>query len=91
MSNVEIGEYIIQKLMPELPEVENLRLGLLKNILGQKVVSVSVKKPKLVSGKGNIRKASLKKAEEFESGIKNEVIGNIDRRAKNLIFRFLSL
>ncbi len=76
--------------MPELPEVENLRRGLLKNILGQKIISVKVKKPKLVSGKGNTRVASLKKVKEFESGIKNEVIGNIDRRAKNLIFHFLS-
>lgn len=76
--------------MPELPEVENLRKGLEKNILGQKILSVKVTKPKLVSGKGNIRKASLKKVEEFENGLKNETIGGIERRAKNLIFRFVS-
>lgn len=76
--------------MPELPEVENLRIGLEKNIVSQKILRVKVKKPKLVSGKGNMRVASLKKAREFEQGLKNEHIASIERRAKNLIFRFAS-
>ncbi len=76
--------------MPELPEVENLRIGLKKNILGQKILRVKVTKPKLVSGKGNIRKASIAKAHEFERGLKNEVFLKIERRAKNLIFQFQS-
>jgi formamidopyrimidine-DNA glycosylase len=76
--------------MPELPEVENLRLGLEKNIVGQKILKVKVSKPKLVSGKGNVRKASLKKVREFESGLKNEMFAEVERRAKNLIFRFAS-
>src|SRR3989338_10501381 len=76
--------------MPELPEVENLRRGLEKNIAGAKVLRVEVRKPKLVSGKGNVRIASLKKAREFELGLKNEHISGIERRAKNLIFRFAS-
>ena len=76
--------------MPELPEVENLRLGLEKNILGQKIISVKVTKPKLVSGKGNIRIASKKKTLEFERGLQGEVFSRIERRAKNLIFRFKS-
>jgi formamidopyrimidine-DNA glycosylase len=72
--------------MPELPEVENLRLGLEKNILDQKILSVTVKKPKLVSGLGTKRIASIKKVKEFEKELKNEVFFKIDRRAKNLIF-----
>lgn len=76
--------------MPELPEVENLRLGLEKNILGQKIVKVEVKKPKLVSGKGNIRIASNKKVKEFETKLLGETFQKIERRAKNLIFRFKS-
>ncbi len=83
-------ETILKKYMPELPEVENLRRGLEKNILGQKFISITVKKPKLVSGKGNVRKGSPKKVLEFENGLKNETIGSIERRAKNLIFRFVS-
>lgn len=74
--------------MPELPEVENLRRGLEKNILGQKILTVKVKKPKLVSGKGTQRRASPKKVREFEKGLSKEKILKIDRRAKNLIFYF---
>ncbi len=73
--------------MPELPEVENLRLGLRRAILSQKVKSVKVSKPKLVSGKGNIRVASGKKRKEFIRGITGERFLNVERRAKNLIFR----
>ena len=76
--------------MPELPEVENLRRGLEKNIVGQKILSVKVRKPKLVSGKGNTRVASLKKVRELERGLKNEIFLKIERRAKNLIFQFRS-
>lgn len=76
--------------MPELPEVENLRLGLEKNILGQKILSVKVNKPKLVSGKGTLRTASKNKVLDFESGLKNEKFLKVDRRAKNLIFHFKS-
>lgn len=76
--------------MPELPEVENLRLGLEKKIVGQKIKSVIVTASKLVSGSGNLRKASKEKTEEFISGLTGEVISKIERRAKNLIFRFKS-
>lgn len=76
--------------MPELPEVENLRLGLEKNILGQKVKKVIVRAPKLVSGSGNLRVASKKKAAEFIRGLAGETILRVERRAKNLIFRFKS-
>ena len=73
--------------MPELPEVENLRMGLEKAILGQKVLKVEVRKPKLVSGNGTLRKASTKKAKDFEQGIKGEKFIAVERRAKNLIFK----
>jgi formamidopyrimidine-DNA glycosylase len=73
--------------MPELPEVENLRLGLEKNILNQQILSVKVQKPKLVSGKGTLRTASLVKVKEFIKGITGERVTSIERRAKNLLFR----
>jgi formamidopyrimidine-DNA glycosylase len=73
--------------MPELPEVENLRVGLEKKIVGQKIIKVSIKKPKLVSGKGNVRIPSPKKVKEFIRGLQGEVFGSVERRAKNLIFK----
>jgi formamidopyrimidine-DNA glycosylase len=73
--------------MPELPEVENLRLGLEKTILGQKIIEVKVTKPKLVSGKGTIRTASKKKVSEFSKGLQREKFIAVERRAKNLIFK----
>ncbi|MEQ1500468.1 MAG: bifunctional DNA-formamidopyrimidine glycosylase/DNA-(apurinic or apyrimidinic site) lyase [Parcubacteria group bacterium] len=76
--------------MPELPEVENLRLGLERNIVGQKILKVKVNKPKLVSGKGTLRTASSKKVKEFESGLQGETFSSVERRAKNLIFNFKS-
>lgn len=76
--------------MPELPEVENLRLGLEQKILGQKIVDVKVRKPKLVSGKGTLRTASNKKVKEFEEGLFGETFLKVERRAKNLIFKFKS-
>lgn len=72
--------------MPELPEVENLRRGLEKAIVGQKISKVKVNKPKLVSGKGAIRSASRKKKQEFEKDLKGEKFLTVERRAKNLIF-----
>ncbi len=73
--------------MPELPEVENLRLGLEKHILNQKILKVEVYKPKLVSGSGTIRSASKNKQVEFISGLTGEKFIAVERRAKNLIFK----
>lgn len=73
--------------MPELPEVENLRLGLEKYILGQKILSVKVWKPKLVSGKGTLRSPSKKKVMEFIDNLTKQSFVAVDRRAKNLIFK----
>jgi formamidopyrimidine-DNA glycosylase len=73
--------------MPELPEVENLRIGLARVIVGQKIRLVEVRKPKLVSGKGTLRTASERKKREFIQGLKGERFLAIERRAKNLIFK----
>lgn len=73
--------------MPELPEVENLKIGLERVIVGQKIKSIKVVKPKLVSGKGTLRTASLKKQREFIAGIKGEKFIAVERRAKNLVFK----
>ena len=73
--------------MPELPEVENLRLGLGRTIIGQKIRGVKVEKPKLISGKGTKRIASLPKRVEFIKGIRGEHFVGVERRAKNLIFK----
>ncbi|MDR3519753.1 MAG: bifunctional DNA-formamidopyrimidine glycosylase/DNA-(apurinic or apyrimidinic site) lyase [Candidatus Pacebacteria bacterium] len=73
--------------MPELPEVENLRMGLAKNILNQKILSVEIRKPKLVSGKGTLRKISQKKKAQFINGVVGEKFIAVERRAKNLIFK----
>lgn len=73
--------------MPELPEVENLRRGLARAIVGQRIRRVEVRKPKLVSGKGNRRVSSRRKKEEFAKGLAGEKILAVERRAKNLIFR----
>ena len=73
--------------MPELPEVENLRQGLARTIIGQKVIRVEITKPKLVSGKGTLRRASQSKKKEFEKGVAGESFIGVERRAKNLIFK----
>ena len=73
--------------MPELPEVENLRLGLEKVLINQKIHKVIVTKPKLVSGNGTLRKASNGKKSEFIKNIAGEHFVGVERRAKNLIFK----
>lgn len=72
--------------MPELPEVENLRRGLERLIVGQKIRNVLVHKPKLVSGTGNKRSPSLTKTRQFIDGLIGEKFTKVERRAKNIIF-----
>lgn len=76
--------------MPELPEVEALRLGLLKHLIGRKILKIEVKKPKLVYSNSNKRIESEDKKVEFINGLTQEVFKSISRRAKNLIFEFES-
>src|SRR3990167_4890442 len=72
--------------MPELPEEENLRSGLARVIIGQKIREVEVRKSKLVSSKGTLRVASERKKGEFLKGLNGEYFIGVERRAKNLIF-----
>jgi formamidopyrimidine-DNA glycosylase len=74
--------------MPELPEVESLRLSLLPYLLDKKVLKTEVREPKVVSGKGTARKANLLLAEQFANTLDGKTLSKINRRAKNLIFEF---
>jgi formamidopyrimidine-DNA glycosylase len=76
--------------MPELPEVESLRRGLVPCLKGNKIVSVQVLRAKLVSGKGTERESLDFKRAEFEAVFLGDEVLNIERRAKNLIFEFKS-
>lgn len=71
--------------MPELPEVESLRVSLKPYIIGQSIDSVIVHKPKLVSSSGTIRQPLSHKKEEFEKELKGKIITDITRIAKNLL------
>jgi formamidopyrimidine-DNA glycosylase len=71
--------------MPELPEVESLKMSLIPFVVGQKILRVEVRKPKLVSARGTVRTESLEKLREFEAGLVDESITEIRRVAKNLI------
>lgn len=63
-------------IMPELPEVETIRRGLSDKILNKKIVSVEIKKPKLLRNK----------VAKFKSLIDKNSILSIDRVGKLLIF-----
>jgi len=76
--------------MPELPEVESLRLSLIPFIRGQRIRKITVTKPKLVSNKGTKRIADESKVAEFIKNLTDETIVGVDRIAKNLIFQFQS-
>jgi len=71
--------------MPELPEVESLRLGLESKIVGSKIISVQILKAKIVAGNGTTRKPNKAKTEKFIEGVEARKIKNIKRIAKNLI------
>ena len=71
--------------MPELPEVESLRLGLKNKIIKSTILNIEILKPKLVSGNGTLRKIDTTKAKEFKKELTGQKILNIKRIAKNLI------
>jgi formamidopyrimidine-DNA glycosylase len=73
--------------MPELPEVEALRLGLKTQLVGSKILGIKVKDGmgKLVSSNGTTRKADPLKITEFESKSTGRTITDLDRRAKNIM------
>ena len=76
--------------MPELPEVESLRRSLEPHIVAKEVVSVEVRKPKLVSGSGTKRQARPEKQLEFEQELVGQKIVSVQRIAKNLLISFES-
>ncbi len=76
--------------MPELPEVEAVRLSLIPFLKGRKIDSVFVSKPKLVASHKTKREENPTKTNEFINELKGEVFADIQRRAKNLIFTFES-
>ncbi len=56
--------------MPELPEVETIRLGLSKYLLGHKILDVDVKLKRIFSGDPkNIINAKVEKVERFGKGL----------------------
>lgn len=73
--------------MPELPEVESLRRGLVRAIVGSKILAVKVLNEKIISGKGTKRYPDKTKTKEFSKNIIGKKIVSIERRAKNLIIR----
>lgn len=76
--------------MPELPEVESVRVSLEPFLIGNKIRSVVVGKPKLVSGNGTKRVEDMEKVEEFKKELTGEVVAKVLRRAKNLMLVFES-
>lgn len=63
-----------------------MRRSLAAVVKGQKIKDVLIRWPKIVSGRGNLRKASFWAVREFRRGILNRKIIGIERRGKNLIF-----
>ena len=76
--------------MPELPEVEAVRLSLIPFLQGRTIDNVFVSRPKLVASHKTKREEDPAKTQEFINELSGEVFAGIERRAKNLIFRFES-
>ncbi len=66
--------------------MENMRRSLIAAVRGQTIRNVLVRWPKLVSGRGNLRRASQSAVLRFARGIAGRKVVSIERRAKNLIF-----
>jgi len=63
--------------MPELPEVETIKRGLIKAIVGKKITGVIINNPAVIKEP---------KRQEFTKGLKNAIIKSILRKGKLLIF-----
>ncbi|MCY7160835.1 DNA-formamidopyrimidine glycosylase, partial [Streptococcus mitis] len=61
--------------MPELPEVETVRRGLEKLILGKKISSIEIRYPKMI-------KTDL---DEFRKEVPGQIVESMGRRGKYLI------
>ncbi|SFH71157.1 DNA-formamidopyrimidine glycosylase [Pisciglobus halotolerans] len=64
--------------MPELPEVETTRKGLMQLVQGAKIKSVDVYWPRIIAGE--------KTEDDFSIALENETIHQIGRRGKFLLF-----
>ena len=64
--------------MPELPEVETVRRGLMSLVAGSKVSQVEVLYPKMIIGA----------SDEFKQRLTGQTLERIDRRGKFLLLRF---
>ena len=62
--------------MPELPEVETVRRGLEKLILGKKITTIDIRYPKMI-------KTDL---DQFQKELPGQVVKSIGRRGKYLLF-----
>ena len=62
--------------MPELPEVETVRRGLEKLILGKKITSIDIRYPKMI-------KTDL---DQFQKKLPGQVVKSMGRRGKYLLF-----
>ncbi len=75
--------------MPELPEVETIRKGLQKTVVGKRIKSVEVRLGKIISlgprTVSNQRRTNQKKLIEFQRTIQGQKILKAERRAKMLI------
>ena len=81
--------------MPELPEVETIRRGLVKKILHQRIVGVEVKKPKLIQTTTGVSKdltpgVEKRNVEKFKKILTGASFSDIKRRGKLLIFSLAS-
>ena len=63
--------------MPELPEVENVKNNLKKQVLDKKIVGINIFYPSLIE---------YPNIEEFKKNIINQTINDIKRRGKWLMF-----
>lgn len=67
--------------MPELPEVETIRLQLCANVLGKKIKEVVIKDARVIKG---VSKA------DFKSKVEHKIVKNVIRRGKVLILELAS-
>jgi formamidopyrimidine-DNA glycosylase len=64
--------------MPELPEVETIRLRLRPHLIGRRVLQACAKRPDIVGFPG---------VEDFERGVSGRMIEELGRRGKYLVIR----
>ncbi len=73
--------------MPELPEVESVRLGLIKQVNNAKINKIEVNFPQITLLPEFRKTKPAIDIEDFKKGLENSQIKQIDRRAKIIIFQ----